>query len=68
MKTMAKYTLGALAALALVCNANAKPEKPKEKNNGGIVHSVPDGGSSLALLAISAALVLLSQRRVAKLQ
>jgi hypothetical protein len=73
MKVMAKRTLGALLAMALVCNANAKPEKRKDKNNGGIVdaeprkdkdgivYSVPDGGSSLALLAISV-LLLLSQR------
>jgi hypothetical protein len=76
--------------MALVCNANAKAEKPKDKNNSGIVdakpeklkdknnywivdakprkdkdgivYSVPDGGSSLALLAVSVALVLLLQR------
>ena len=85
---MAKCSLGAALAMALVCNANAKAEKPRDKNNSGIdakpeklrdknnggivdaeprkdkdgiVYSVPDGGSSLALLAISV-LLLLSQR------
>jgi hypothetical protein len=78
MKVMAKCSLGALLAMALVCNANAKAEKLKGKNNGGIVdaeprkdkdgivYSVPDDGSSLALLAISVALVAVATR-VAKL-
>jgi hypothetical protein len=78
MKIMAKCSLGALLAMALVCNANAKPENPKDKNNGGIVeakprkdkdgivYSVPDGGSSLALFTISVALVAVATR-VAKL-
>jgi hypothetical protein len=94
MKVMAKCSLGALLAMALVCNANAKAEKLKDKNNSGIVdakpeklkgknnggivdaeprkdkdgivYSVPDDGSSLALLAISVALVAVATR-VAKL-
>ena len=78
MKLMAKCSLGAALAMALVCNANAKAEKPRDKNNSGIVdaeprkdkdgivYSLPDGGSSLALLAISVALVAVGTR-VAKL-
>jgi hypothetical protein len=41
MKLMAKCSLGAALAMALVCNANAKAEKLRDKNNGGTVDAEP---------------------------
>jgi hypothetical protein len=74
VKTITKYSLGAFMALALACSASAAQpdkdkdkDKEKDKDGDGIVYSVPDAGSSLALLGLSVALIVLSQRRIARL-
>jgi hypothetical protein len=62
-------------ALALACSASAaQPDKDKDKNKDkgkdgdGIIYSVPDAGSSLALVGVSVALIVLSQRRIARVK
>jgi VPDSG-CTERM motif len=55
---MRKYVLSALLAMALACNANAKDKE-------GPTYSVPDGGSTAALLGLSVALLVLAQRKFA---
>jgi hypothetical protein len=79
MKIIRKYALAGLLAMALACNANAKGEEkqPKEANVKPIdalpdgkkdkgPYSVPDGGSTVALLGVSVALVELARRKIAK--
>jgi hypothetical protein len=79
MKAVKKYSLYALLAIGLACNANAakqdkkaneKPEKvkvvdalPGPKTDKPF--SVPDAGSTAALLGLSVALVVLAQRKAA---
>ena len=60
---MKKYVLPTLFAIALVCNADAKPSKDKFK--GGTVYSVPDSGPTVALLSLSVALIALARRKFA---
>ena len=68
-----------LLAVALACNANANEEgkQQKEETVKGIValpdgkedkrpYSVPDAGSTAALLGVSVALVALVGRKIAK--
>ena len=63
-------TLAALLALALASSANANGNYQNNNsihNNGnGQPHSVPDGGSTAALLGLSFALLVLSQRKIAR--
>ena len=85
MKIVRKYALAGILAMALACNANAKPEdtqpkqpkQPKEEKVKTIdalpdgkkdkgPYSVPDGGSAVALLGVSVALVELARRKIAK--
>ena len=63
MKIIRKYALAGLLAMALACNANAKEEKPPKDKRP---YSVPDGGSAVALLGVSVALVELARRKIAK--
>ena len=63
---MKKYVLPTLFAIALVCNADAKPSKDKYKDSkGGTVYSVPDSGPTVALLSLSVALIALARRKFA---
>ena len=69
-RTMKRYVICALAAIAWALNAQAepkdkdKPQKDKDKDNGAL-YSVPDTGSTVLLLG-SALLVLgVASRRLA---
>jgi hypothetical protein len=67
MKIIRRYALGALLAVALACNANADSDKDKDKDKGkDKTQSVPDAGSTAALLGVSVALVELARRKIAK--
>jgi hypothetical protein len=59
---MKKYILSTLLAMALACTANAKD---KDKDKDGDPNSVPDGGTTAALLGLSTVLVVLAQRKFA---
>ena len=78
MKAVKKYSLYALLAIGLACNANAAKQDKKaiEKQEKVKVvdarvaatdkpFSVPDAGSTAALLGLSVALVVLAQRKAA---
>jgi VPDSG-CTERM motif len=79
MKIIRKYALAGLLAMPLACNASAKQEEkqqkeekvkwidelPDGKKDKG-PYSVPDGGSTAALLGVSVALVELARRKIAK--
>jgi hypothetical protein len=67
VKIIPRYALGALLAMALACNANAG-DKDKDKDKGGTVYSVPDGGSTVALLGLAVALVVLAQRKTVRVE
>ena len=85
MKIITKYAFGALLAMALALNANAKQDdkdakKDKEKKEKVEVveslpapkpdkpFSVPDTGSTAALLGLAVALLVLSQRKIARVE
>ena len=83
MKAVKKYSLCALLAIGLACNANAKPQDQKDKKDkedkgkqekvvdalpGAKTDqpfSVPDAGSTAALLGLSVALLVFAQRKAA---
>ena len=88
MKIIGKFALGALLAVALACNANAKEEgkqqkqqnEEKQKKEQKVkwidpipdakkdkrTYSVPEAGSTAALLGVSVALVALARRRITR--
>ena len=78
MKAVKKYSLCTLLALGLALNANAaKPDEKKDKQEKVKVvdtlpavktdkhFSVPDAGSTAALLGLPVALLVLAQRKAA---
>ena len=77
MKMFSKYALGALLGMALAYNAAAKsddkttysyPNEYKDKDKDKRIYSVPDVGSTFLLLGASVALLVLSQRKIARVE
>jgi protein with PEP-CTERM/exosortase system signal len=81
MKIIRKFALCALLAVALACNANAKEEGKQQKTEkvkpidalpdgkkDKRTYSVPDAGSTAALLGVSVALVALARRKIARVE
>jgi hypothetical protein len=77
MKIIRKYAFAGMLAMALACNANAKEEAKQQKEEKVKTidalgkkdkgpYSVPDGGSTAAILGVSVALVELARRKIAK--
>jgi hypothetical protein len=64
IKTMKKYIFSTLLALTLACGAYADNNGNGNNGNGnGQTHSVPDAGSTAALLGLSLAVVGLTRRK-----
>ena len=67
-RTMKRYVICALAAIALALNAQAEPKDkdkpPKDKDNGA-VYSVPDTGSTVLLLGSALLVFGVASRRLA---
>ena len=75
IKTMKKYIFSTLLALTLACgayadnnngnngNGNNNNGNGNNGNNNGQTHSVPDAGSTAALLGLSLAVVGLTRRK-----
>jgi hypothetical protein len=83
MKIITNYAVGALLSMALALNANAKPDETKDKKDKEkkveVVESlpapkpakpfsVPDTGSTAALLGLAVTLLVLSQRKFARVE
>jgi VPDSG-CTERM motif len=75
MKAVKKYSLCTLLAIGLALNANAGQDKGKQEKvkvvdslpapKPGKPYSVPDAGSTAALLGLCVALLVLAQRKAA---
>jgi hypothetical protein len=75
---MQKYVLAALLAMAVASGANAQvtarpsptprpvPIVDLPPRPGPIIYGVPDSGSTVALLGLSVALLVLAQRKFAR--
>jgi VPDSG-CTERM motif len=67
IKTMKKYVLATLMAMALACSAHAVTDNNDNgrPGNPGHVNKVPDTGSTAALLGLAVALMVLGRRTFA---
>jgi hypothetical protein len=64
-RNMKKYALSIILAMGVTCVANAQDSQGQNNNSqgqNGPIH-VPDGGSTAALLGLSAAAIVLAHRR-----